>query len=658
MKSLDLTLRQKKLLHTMQHSASPRTGLELAETLGVSSRTIRNDVVKINEELAPYGASIAALKSKGYVFQSSDPQLIESLNQIENAFFSKENRIRYLAFRLCLSDEPLNLYDLEDEMFISHTTLEHALRGMTDLYSQNYPFIKLNRKRDFISFEEDELKRRAVLNQLLRESWNYHARSNAYYKDDFIEDDVLDFIIDTVSLTLDRYHIAMEDPCIVSLNLTLAIMYYRILSDHFLSYAAPVPKLDPILYQATNDILDAMEHELEFFIGPEERDAIYLQLKSLKYMAPNEFILLDYSDFFGPVTIGTCDEYIRRIKEVFHIDFSRDEDFYVSLLQYVQSILQEQNTFFEQFSTDLVKRYHRISMVIAYLFQPLAVKQLGRELNEVKLIYLSFIIAGGLDYYIKHHPGHRIRTVIACHMNMPVSWAMMRRAQYFYGDALDIMDLIPVYKKNSYDFSNVDLVLTTVQKQITTHPGTTTLYITPFFDDKDHDLINNYIMNETLRPLYSREMSLLSLLRQAWWHENENFQSPEELLTRTTQQFIDTGVADQAYQDDILRHEERSTYAVFPGIVLVYSLVPTGRSQLSITTLEHRLTWNSHKVRIVVTAALTEEDMPALLQLTNFLYEDAYDYDVIKNLKTKEEILAYVRNSHMLQIRRPVSTDA
>ena len=609
MKSLDLTLRQKKLLHTMQHSASPRTGLELAETLGVSSRTIRNDVVKINEELAPYGASIAALKSKGYLFQSSDPQLIESLNQIENAFFSKENRIRYLAFRLCLSDEPLNLYDLEDEMFISHTTLEHALRGMTDLYSQNHPFIKLNRKRDFISFEEDELKRRAVLNQLLRESWNYHARSNAYYKDDFIEDDVLDFIIDTVSLTLDRYHIAMEDPCIVSLNLTLAIMYYRILSDHFLSYAAPVPKLDPIIYQATNDILDAMEHELEFFIGPEERDAIYLQIKSLKYMAPNEFIILDYADFFGPVT-------------------------------------------------DLVKRYHRISMVIAYLFQPLAVKHLGRELNEVKLIYLSFIIAGGLDYYIKHHPGHRIRTVIACHMNMPVSWAMMRRAQYFYGDALDIMDLIPVYKKNSYDFSNVDLVLTTVQKQITTHPGTTTLYITPFFDDKDHDLINNYIMNETLRPLYSREMSLLSLLRQAWWHENENFQSPEELLTRTTQQFIDTGVADQAYQDDILRHEERSTYAVFPGIVLVYSLVPTGRSQLSITTLEHRLTWNSHKVRIVVTAALTEEDMPALLQLTNFLYEDAYDYDVIKNLKTKEEILAYVRNSHMLQIRRPVSTDA
>ena len=175
MKSLDLSLRQKKLLHAMQHAGSPKTSFALAAELGVSSRTIRSDVVKINEELAPYGAAIDALKSKGYVFRAEDHKLIESLNQIENAFFSKENRVRYLAFRLCQSDEPLNLYDLEDEMFISHTTLEHAIHDLTAAYSNRPPYIRLIRKSDHIRFEDDELRRRAVLNQLLRESWNYHA---------------------------------------------------------------------------------------------------------------------------------------------------------------------------------------------------------------------------------------------------------------------------------------------------------------------------------------------------------------------------------------------------------------------------------------------------------------------------------------------------
>ena len=60
MKSLDLSLRQKKLLHTMQHASSPRTSADLAGELGVSSRTIRNDVIKINDELTPYNAKIEA----------------------------------------------------------------------------------------------------------------------------------------------------------------------------------------------------------------------------------------------------------------------------------------------------------------------------------------------------------------------------------------------------------------------------------------------------------------------------------------------------------------------------------------------------------------------------------------------------------------------
>ena len=159
-------------------------------------------------------------------------------------------------------------------------------------------------------------------------------------------------------------------------------------------------------------------------------------------------------------------------------------------------------------------------------------------------------------------------------------------------------------------------------------------------------------MTKTLKPLYSRDFSLNQLLRNAWWHEADSFQTPEELLKTITQQFIDTKVAGQAFQDDILKKEKITSFSTFPGIVFLYSLVPANRSQISIVTLDHRITWNSHKIRIIVTAALTEDDMPAILRLTNFLYEDAYDAEKIKNLKTKEEILTYVRESPLLLLQR------
>ena len=48
MDTLQLSLRQRKLLHTLQKQDSYMTGKELADLLHVSARTIRSDITEIN----------------------------------------------------------------------------------------------------------------------------------------------------------------------------------------------------------------------------------------------------------------------------------------------------------------------------------------------------------------------------------------------------------------------------------------------------------------------------------------------------------------------------------------------------------------------------------------------------------------------------------
>lgn len=43
-------------------------------------------------------------------------------------------------------------------------------------------------------------------------------------------------------------------------------------------------------------------------------------------------------DYFDHEIIEMCDEYIQKIKDVFHLDFSSDEDFYITTLQLFRSI--------------------------------------------------------------------------------------------------------------------------------------------------------------------------------------------------------------------------------------------------------------------------------------------------------------------------------
>ena len=74
MDKLNLSLRQRKLLHMMQEQTTYITGNELAKQLGVSPRTIRSDIVEINQNILPYHAKILSARSKGIPLYRRKPR--------------------------------------------------------------------------------------------------------------------------------------------------------------------------------------------------------------------------------------------------------------------------------------------------------------------------------------------------------------------------------------------------------------------------------------------------------------------------------------------------------------------------------------------------------------------------------------------------------
>lgn len=253
MEQINLTLRQRKILNILQGKNSYLTGAELAKQLNVTVRTIRNDVSTINSVLQPYGIRIDSVRSKGYFLSPEASALIPSLVRINTVFFTKEDRVRYLTIKLCLSDRPLDIGELEDEMYVSQTTLKNDIHKLRLTYCQAYPYIRLRLDRGMLSFEENEKKRRAILNILFSEHWNYNGRSNAFYGLDILSEDLLDEIMDLVPVYLNRYGIMMEDANIVSLNLACAIMYIRVKGGHALPETAPLPKEDYPAYRTSED---------------------------------------------------------------------------------------------------------------------------------------------------------------------------------------------------------------------------------------------------------------------------------------------------------------------------------------------------------------------------------------------------------------------
>ena len=645
MQTLTLPLRQQKLLQTLQSQNGYITGTELAKQLGVSPRTIRSDIVEINLALAPLEAQILSVKSKGYTFSAKDPQLISQLNKIDTAFLTKEDRVRYLAFQLCLSDIPINRYDLEEEMSISHTTLNTDLHLLKKHYVYVTPHIQLIQQKNYIEFEKDERKRRTILNRLFYVDWNYDGRSNAYYSYHFLEDDILSRIMNEVPKHLNHYQIRLEDTNLVSLNLAIAIMYHRIISGHILPKGARAHKHDEAAANATEDLLNALEVQLDCAFPPQERDAIYQHIASGHLLDSSSLNFGNVSEYFDPVTIEMCSRYLELIKEVFLLDLTNDEDFYISLLQYIRSLGLPVLALNTQGNMDIAKEHLMVEFEFAYLFQKVAEEYWGYYMDQAELLYLAYCLSGALEYFFHHHPEYKLRTIICSQMNLSATWALKRKVLGAFSNYIDATDLMPVNAKDTFDFSNTDLILTTVRKKITDSPNTDTLRISSYLNASDHRKIEAYIQKKRIQRLSPNvQIPLSQLLQEAFWHTKIQPASIFSLMEDMAADFIDNNIVTTEYLSDILRRESISTFAARPGVLLLYSQEPAQKTCLSVSSMQHRIIWNGHKIRLVIMAAFRREDLPLIFHLMHCIYEDYYNLDVVSTLKEKEDILSFYEN--------------
>lgn len=642
MKSIILSLRQRKLMNLIQNQTSHITGQALAKQLNVSPRTIRNDIVEINQTLTACNAKISAKRSKGYFLECSDLASFQEQFKTDDLLSTREDRIRYLTFQLCLSDIPLNQYDLEDEMYVSKTTLDNDIATLKRRYVLSEPYIKLEHIGDAWEFEHCELKRRTILNHLFHSDWNYNMTGNAYYNYHFIDAEIMHVIMEITAGHLYHYPFQIEDANLVSLNLTLAIMYYRMLSGHILPETQALIDPDEIVYHLCADIFESIEEAFSCFFPPQEKHAIYQHLCNSHIKDANKLTFHTIAEYFDPLFIQMADCYLQQINTTFHIDFSGDEDFYITLLQYLRYFKLPGYILNAQGNPNLLRKNLLIESEMAYLIQPYALTYLGYCLNEKELLYLAFCISGALEGYWTLHPENRLRTVICSHLNMPALWAIKRKILGAFVNYIDITALLPVNARSVYNFQDTDLVLTTVQKKITDNPHTQVLRISPDMLPEDYIQIQQIVSGNYWKFLYQDHSTCLAeLLPAAYWYENINVTDRFSIIEYMSKDFIRDGLVSPKFLEDLLRRESTYTFGFQPGVLFLYSLEPAKKTHLSAATLKHRILWNTNKIRVIIMACFDASSKSLLFKLLQEIYVEYDKIDYFRKAHTKTELLEF-----------------
>lgn len=629
-----LSLRQRKLLHFLKGQTDYVTGNHIAKQLKVTSRTIRNDVKEINAYLSQWNTSILSKQGSGYILDSNHLHVLQEHNLASPSFLFREDRIRHILFELCISEHPIDLYDLEEQLYVSRTTLEHDLNRLRQTYILTEPYILLERSKNQISLEKDERKRRQLLIRLFSEHWNYSARGDAFYDYNYIDEHIVNLIIDETDFFIQKYNLEIEDYNLVYLNLALAIMVYRVKSGHQLHTSVDCSMVDEQTTFIGNALIDSIEVKVDILFPIAERNDILLhlfdsQINIDQTFMQNEFILLS-------------ERYMSEIKNIYNLDFTPFSDFKYTLIQYLYHLSRPSYYFNDMYiDTTNYGSDISISLEIAYLIQPLAECFYSRYLNKKELLYLAYCISGGLALLRQHCPP--VNAVILCQYNATCSWHLKHKIINQIGSSIEITGLYPVHAKNIIDFSTIDLILSTANKSITSDSSPKTLYISPILDAKDLHNIRSYLNHENLnyfiQDSYQRYQQLLAT---AHWKTNQTYDSFFSLIEAMATRLLEQGIVDESYIHNILRRESILSFVCQPAVVFVFSNIPATKSTLSIYTLEHRIKRNSQQLRVVIMATITQDEQALLLSLIHLLSHESLDLDAIMPLKEKEEIEAYL----------------
>ena len=88
-----------------------------------------------------------------------------------------------------------------------------------------------------------------------------------YSENFYLDAKILRLIIQETNYYLAKYHIIVEDINMIKLNLAIAIMYYRIISNHPVTEKMELTYVDSEILHPANCLLNSLEKKLNCSLG-------------------------------------------------------------------------------------------------------------------------------------------------------------------------------------------------------------------------------------------------------------------------------------------------------------------------------------------------------------------------------------------------------
>jgi len=582
-----LTNRQKQILLFLTRFKGILTAKSISKELGVSDKTVRNEIKILQGESQKIGAKIQSISGKGYKLEITNAeqflkfycQLLDNDKDASNDFTDQDNRVNYIIKRFLLTNGYIKMEDLEDEMFVSKSTLRNDLKIVRQILD-TYKLSIVNRPYYGTKIEGDEyMKRMCLSNLFLDNSTNMFTE---YNKLQSYDKDLFNKIKDILIKKLKDYQIEISDVSLDNLAKHIAIACKRIKEGFIIE---PLNTHSNIEYTFEKNVAKEIVKEVESYTNlkfPEtEIDYITVHLLCTKLLSEKAYT--EYSSEISKIV----DNIIEQLREEFHWDFRNDFEFIQGLTLHLRPAM---NRILFQFHIKNPLLYE-IELKCPRAFEGAIIASkciesyIHKEVDMNETAYIALHIEAALER-MEVSKSVKKRVLVVCATGMGSAKILYNQLQKVFGDHIEVVDTISYYNLGSYNLSSIDMIISTIP--IKDNWGVPVQKVDIFLSDKD--------VNEIKGKLFSNKVDMHLLLNSSRVFIHKDINNKEGVIQYLCSKLEKQGLVSHNYESLVLERENVASTSFENLVALPHSMkLDSNETFWTICTLKNPIQWDKQR---------------------------------------------------------------
>ncbi|MDU1034367.1 BglG family transcription antiterminator [Clostridium sp.] len=617
--------RMSKIIKELNNSKkSYINSIELADMLGVSSRTVKRDLKEISEILKDNGAEVEAT-NQGYRLIINEDELFsqfidENISSSAEVSGKKSDKVNGIL-ELLLSNLYINQDKIADELYISRSSINKVMMDVKNILSE-YKITIQNKPHYGYILEGNEIDIRNCMVRFLtqRKEDNSILISNRLVG--FKEEDYYNLLEEIKNIFKDL-KIRKNDIEINNITRYIVISIFRV------KYNCEIVLDDNINISLDNSVISASKTIAKKIKERFKVEFTFEDILYISYIIGNNHIEIKELDDSGISVEQMVIHAIDKIKNEYDIDFFRDGTLLKGLINHLYTSYSRYclNVTLDNPLINLIKSKYIEAYNYSILFSKVFKEEYGISMTEEDIGYIALHFAASLERYIMNNS---LKAIIVCSSGVGTAELLKTRITKKFQN-IAIKGVYPAYILDSLELSDIDLIISTVNLE-GVNLEKEVINVSPLLTDEDEEKINEHVKKQ-------RDYDYLqNLMSDDLFFTNIEASSKEEVIEIMTKAMIERDIITEETKEQILKREEMSSTEITNLVAIPHCIAKENKnSVLAIGILKRPIMWDKSQVQIVFLGVL-DPQVKQNRKVFSMLYKLTKKVDKIKELVNIDEL--------------------